>query len=47
MQLLLASVVLLLFSTAFALNLMGGDDVKLIGALALWLPIPSLTSIFI
>ncbi|WP_448500795.1 A24 family peptidase [Sphingomonas sp.] len=31
-----------LFTGAFALGMMGGGDVKLIGALALWLPFSSL-----
>lgn len=34
----IAAVVFGVFVGAFALNLMGGGDVKLIGALALWLP---------
>ncbi len=38
-QLLLAVVVFALFVGAFALGQMGGGDVKLIGALALWLPL--------
>lgn len=38
-QLLLATVVFALFVGAFALGQMGGGDVKLIGALALWLPL--------
>lgn len=33
-------VVFLLFAIAFYLNAMGGGDVKLAGALALWFPIP-------
>ena len=37
-QLAFAAIVLLVFAGAFALGLMGGGDVKLIAALALWLP---------
>ena len=37
-QLLIAALVFALFVGAFALGQMGGGDVKLIGALALWLP---------
>ena len=38
-QLMLAIVVFALFCGAFVLRQMGGGDVKLIGALALWLPL--------
>lgn len=38
-----AAVVFALFAGAFALGQMGGGDVKLIGALALWLPFQPLT----
>ena len=38
----LASVVFALFCGAFAVGQMGGGDVKLIGALALWLPLQPL-----
>ncbi len=41
-QLALASIVFALFCGAFALGQMGGGDVKLIGALALWLPLQPL-----
>jgi prepilin peptidase CpaA len=41
-QLLLAAVVFGLFLGAFATGQMGGGDVKMIGALALWLPLRSL-----
>lgn len=37
-QLGVAAVVFAMFVGAFALGMMGGGDVKLIGALALWLP---------
>ena len=43
LQLLLAAVVLGVFAAMFALNAMGGGDVKLIAALALWLPGPAFT----
>jgi prepilin peptidase CpaA len=36
-QLALAAVVFLVFAGAFALGVMGGGDVKMLGALALWL----------
>lgn len=39
MQLALGVVVFLLFAGAFAMGWMGGGDVKLLGALALWLPL--------
>lgn len=39
LQLLLASGVFALFAGFFALGLMGGGDVKLLAALALWLPL--------
>lgn len=38
-----ASVVFALFVGAFAIGQMGGGDVKLIGALALWLPMSALS----
>lgn len=38
LQLLLAAVVFAVFVGAFAAGWMGGGDVKMIGALALWLP---------
>lgn len=37
-QLLAGLVVFALFATLFALGMMGGGDVKLLGALALWFP---------
>lgn len=42
-QLGIALVVFALFIGAFALGQMGGGDVKLIGALALWLPLSALS----
>ena len=41
-QLVLAAVVFAIFVGAFALGQMGGGDVKLIGAVALWLPFEAL-----
>lgn len=41
-QLALAGVVFALFCAAFYFNWMGGGDVKMIGALALWLPFQAL-----
>ena len=47
-QLGFATIVLLLFAGAFALGMMGGGDVKLIAALALWLPVgPFLTLLMV
>jgi prepilin peptidase CpaA len=37
-----ALLLFLLFAGFFALGAMGGGDVKLIGALALWLPLPAI-----
>lgn len=42
LQIGIAAAVFALFAGAFALGQMGGGDVKLIGALALWFPWPSL-----
>jgi prepilin peptidase CpaA len=42
MQLGVAAAVLVLFAAAFAMGQMGGGDVKLIVALALWLPLTPL-----
>lgn len=39
LQLVFAAIVLALFAAAFAIGMMGGGDVKLIAALALWLPV--------
>jgi len=39
LQVAVALACFVLFTGAFALNMMGGGDVKLIGALALWLPL--------
>ena len=48
LQLALAAVALLAFAGMFALGMMGGGDVKLIAALALWLPVsPFLTLLMV
>jgi prepilin peptidase CpaA len=41
-QLIIATVVFLLFYVSFALGLMGGGDVKLLAAIALWTPLSDL-----
>ena len=41
LQIGVAALVFALFAIAFAFGAMGGGDVKLIGALALWLPAPA------
>ncbi|MAW98862.1 MAG: peptidase [Sphingomonas sp.] len=46
-QFALGVVVLLLFGLAFALGQMGGGDVKLLAALALWLPLRPLISMLV
>lgn len=46
-QVAVALVVFALFVGAFALGQMGGGDVKLIGALALWLPFQALSGMLI
>ena len=48
LQLLLAAIVLGVFAGMFVLGAMGGGDVKLIAALALWLPLfPMLTLLIV
>ena len=47
LQLAFAGCVFGLFAGAFALGMMGGGDVKLIGALALWLPWQSLLALLV
>lgn len=42
MQLAVAAIVFAFFAAAFAVGQMGGGDVKMIGALALWLPFQAL-----
>ena len=47
LQIGVAALVFGLFTLAFAVGAMGGGDVKLIGALALWLPFPALLLLLI
>ena len=46
-QLGLALLVFALFAGLFALGMMGGGDVKMLGALALWLPLPEMANLII
>jgi prepilin peptidase CpaA len=46
-QLLVAVVVFTLFAALFAMGMMGGGDVKLLGALALWFPWQALLSLIV
>jgi prepilin peptidase CpaA len=46
-QLAAAAAVLALFGCCFALGMMGGGDVKLLAALALWLPIGAMLSMLL
>jgi prepilin peptidase CpaA len=46
-QVALAAGVLLLFSIAFSFGAMGGGDVKMLAALALWLPIGALLKLLV
>lgn len=46
-QLALAGVVFALFAGAYAIGQMGGGDVKLLGALALWLPLDPFVTTFV
>ena len=47
LQIGVAALVFGLFAGAFALGAMGGGDVKLIGALALWLPWPAVLMLLV
>ncbi|AMK18822.1 MULTISPECIES: A24 family peptidase [Sphingobium] len=47
MQLALGLTVFVLFTTLFAMGCMGGGDVKLLGALALWFPWPAVLSMLV
>jgi len=47
LQLAQAAILFLLFTGLFALGMMGGGDVKLLGALALWLPLPGIVTLLI
>jgi prepilin peptidase CpaA len=40
-------IVFFLFAVAFSLGWMGGGDVKLLGALALWLPVPAVVALLV
>jgi prepilin peptidase CpaA len=46
-QLLVAVIVFSLFAALFAMGMMGGGDVKLLGALALWFPWQALLSLIV
>jgi prepilin peptidase CpaA len=46
-QLAVAAAVFALFAAAFAVGLMGGGDVKMITALALWFPFPLLSQFLV
>jgi prepilin peptidase CpaA len=43
----LAVAVFAIFATLFAFGMMGGGDVKLLAALALWLPLPRLVELIV
>ena len=43
----IAAAVFALFAGAFALGMMGGGDVKLLAALALWLPAPAVAMLLV
>ena len=45
LQLGVAGLVFCLFAVAFAFGAMGGGDVKLVAAIALWLPAPSVLAL--
>jgi prepilin peptidase CpaA len=47
LQLGLALLVFALFTGLFALGMMGGGDVKMLGALALWMPLPAMSNLII
>lgn len=47
LQLAQAACLFLLFTGLFALGMMGGGDVKLLGALALWLPLPAVVTLLV
>lgn len=47
LQVAVAAVVFLIFAAAFAIGAMGGGDVKLIGAVALWLPVQAMLPLLV
>ena len=47
LQIGLALVVFALFTGLFALGMMGGGDVKMLGAIALWLPLPAMSNLIV
>lgn len=47
LQIGLALVVFVIFTALFAMGMMGGGDVKLIAALALWLPLPAMMNLLV
>ncbi|HEY5713215.1 MAG TPA: prepilin peptidase [Allosphingosinicella sp.] len=46
-QVAVAALVFALFAAAFAFGAMGGGDVKLLGAVALWLPAPAVPALIV
>jgi prepilin peptidase CpaA len=46
-QVAVAALVFALFAAAFAIGAMGGGDVKLLGAVALWLPAPAVPALIV
>jgi len=46
-QLAVATAIFAVFAGLFALGMMGGGDVKLLGALALWLPWPAMMTLLL
>ncbi len=47
LQIGLALIVFALFTGLFALGMMGGGDVKMLGAIALWMPLPAMTNLIV
>lgn len=47
LQLVLAAIVVVLFAFVFARGWIGGGDVKLLGALALWLPLAAVVQLLV
>ncbi|MBB4642129.1 A24 family peptidase [Rhizorhapis suberifaciens] len=46
-QIVLATIIFISFALMFALGFMGGGDVKLLGALALWLPLQPMMTLLL